>query len=84
MISIKKTMSELERKTKNDFKIVQAVYATFVVLGLVVAGLVSLLNQRVGATLVEVVKYAAIIVVVNLLVWAVVNSSDESTPVTKK
>ena len=71
-------------KTKNDFKKVQAVYATFVVLGLVVAGLVSLLNQRVGATLVEVVKYAAIIVVVNLLVWAVVNSSDESTPVTKK
>ncbi|MBP6880183.1 hypothetical protein KBC31_00975 [Candidatus Saccharibacteria bacterium] len=74
----------LSWKKKNDFKKVQAVYGAFVLLGLVVAGLVSLLNQHVGETLVEVVKYAAIITIVNTLVWAVVNSSEDNTPTAKK
>ena len=71
-------------KKKNDFKKVQAVYVAFVALGLVVAGLISLLNRRAGETLVEIAKYAAIIGIVNLLVWAVVNSTEDSKPSAKK
>jgi uncharacterized membrane protein YesL len=71
-------------KKKSDFKKVQAVYIAFVVIGLVVAGLISLLNQSVGQIIVELVKYAAIIAVVNLLVWAVIKSSEDSNPAIEK
>lgn len=57
-------------QAKREFTILQSVFLIFTLFSLIVAGLLALINQPVGVSALIVPTISAVVLIANIVVWA--------------